>query len=822
MTKLISDKLYVFLTWSMLVFLVATCVTGYTQVVNKTSQKAENEETNKDSSRDYLSTERKFIPAKSNSDQIRQSDKEQQVGVSEKLFKAVPTGSETLVNSSTTNTQQNPAVAMDSTGNFVVVWESDGTDGDGYGIYGQRYNSDGTTSGSEFNVNSSTAGNQRFPDVAMDQTGRFAVVWMDDTKDGSGWGVYGRRYNSNGTTYGSEFRVKSGKTGHQRNPQLAMDEDGDFFITWMDVAIDGSSFAIEGKPYAFIGAVASDFQINTSAASYHGYPSIAKDINGNFVIAWQSLGLDGSGHGIYAQRYNSSWSAQDSEFKVNTTTSGNQQEPGVAIDSSGNFVISWTSFGQDGGNGGIYAQRYTSDGSDNGSEFKVNTTTAGSQDNASITSTTEGIFTVAWNSYSQDGSYDGVYLQVFNSEGDTSGVETLVNTRTSDFQQFPAIAQYRYSDTLVAAWQDGLRNSTSTNDGNDYGIYIQRSSVAVTIEMIVSNSATWIDEYGATLENGDIIQILWTGADGQIDSPVQNIGNANNGQPTDDDEIIMTTAIGVGTGTAGQFSITIDSYPNRISGTPISGDNIYVRAFNDNDLVNATYYDDAQLYSVTYIDEENYVPALSGNNTDLSLPVELSVFNAEPAFSKVVFSWETASELENLGFNLFIKKQDEEEWFVLNEEIIPGKGNTSSGSKYQFVHDDVKAGETYSYRLESVSYNGEIEFLKTVDIEIPVPKQFALFNNYPNPFNPVTHIKFQLPRQSSVTLVVYDMTGRIVKKLLSKQNYDAGEYVVRWDGTNPFGNKVASGMYFFRIFADNPSTSSGQGFVKTQKMILMK
>ncbi len=735
----------------------------------------------------------------------------------------VPTGVETRVNTTTNYSQQNPAIDMAENGDFVVVWESYNQDGSGYGIYGQRYTSDGATAGSEFIINTTTSGDQRFPDVAMAADGDFAVVWMSDGEDGSGYGIYRRLFNADGTQKQAQLRVNNTTTGHQRFPAISAAGDGDFIIVWQQVDLDGSSPSILGRMTAGNGAnIGSEFTINSSTASYHGHPDVAMDYTNNFIATWQSAGLDGSGMGIYAQRGTQPNTLSGSEFKVNSTTTGNQEFPTITADSTGNFVVAWTSVGQDGNDGGIYAQRYNNAGTANGSEFIVNTTTSGSQDKSSITSTTKGIFTVAWNSYSQDGSLDGVYLQVFDSSGVTSDAETLVNTRTTDFQQFPAIAQYHQSDTLVVAWQDGLRNSNSTHDGDDYGIYIQREGIAVLRDLIISNSVAWVDENSATLENGDIIQVLWTGADGQVDEPVKDIGNANNGQPTDDDEIIMTTAIGVGTGSAGQFSISISSYHARPSGNPISGDNIYVRAFNDNNLVNATHYDDAQLYSVTYIDEENYSASLSDNNTDSSLPVELSAFTAEPDFSKVVFSWETASELQNLGFHLFIKKQDEEEWFAINNEIIPGKGNTSSLSKYQFVHEDVKAGETYSYRLESVSYNGEIEILKTVDIDIPVPKNFVLFNNYPNPFNPVTKIKFQLPRQSDVTLVVYDMTGRIVKKLLNNQNYDAGEYVVRWDGTNPFGNKVASGMYFYRISASDPLTGSGQRFVKTHKMLLMK
>lgn len=91
---------------------------------------------------------------------------------------------------------------------------------------------------------------------------------------------------------------------------------------------------------------------------------------------------------------------------------------------------------------------------------------------------------------------------------------------------------------------------------------------------------------------------------------------------------------------------------------------------------------------------------------------------------------------------------------------------------------------------------------------------FALADNYPNPFNPATNIEFAVPNQSTVTLDVYDVHGRLVKSLVSGEHYAQGRYSVRWDGTNGTGQRVASGMYFARMQAGS--------FSSTKKMILQK
>ena len=150
---------------------------------------------------------------------------------------------------------------------------------------------------------------------------------------------------------------------------------------------------------------------------------------------------------------------------------------------------------------------------------------------------------------------------------------------------------------------------------------------------------------------------------------------------------------------------------------------------------------------------------------------------------------------------------------MINESIVPGQGNTSAKTDYEFVDNKIVSGESYKYKLESVSVNGFIEFLQMIDVTIPIPTEFALLNNYPNPFNPVTNIKFQLPQVSDVKLVVYNMLGQKIRTLVDG-NKDIGYYNVQWDGKNDNGNQVATGIYIYKFEAGN--------YIKSQKMILMK
>ena len=147
-------------------------------------------------------------------------------------------GAEFQINSYTTLWQHQPAVASNADGDFVVVWASQEQDGSRSGIFGQRFDSAGTPLGGEFRVNSYRTSNQRYPDVASDSAGEFVVVWASLGQEGEpGWGVFGQRYDSQGGRVGNEFHVNTFTTDSQRFPTIASDARGDFVVAWQD---DGS------------------------------------------------------------------------------------------------------------------------------------------------------------------------------------------------------------------------------------------------------------------------------------------------------------------------------------------------------------------------------------------------------------------------------------------------------------------------------------------------------------------------------------------------------------------------------------------------------
>ncbi|MEH1885096.1 beta strand repeat-containing protein [Nostoc sp.] len=402
------------------------------------------------------------------------------------------------VNTYTNNEQVNPTVAIDATGDFVITWTSYGQDGSGNGIYAQRYNSAGVAQGNEFQVNTTTTGDQINPIIAMDGAGDFVVSWQ--SQDGSGNGIYAQRYSSSGVAQGNEFKVNTTTTGDQINPTVAINASGDFVVSWQSQ--DGSGTGIYAQRYNSSGvAQGNEFRVNTYINDNQVNPTVAMDAAGDFVVSWQSYYQDNSYYGIYAQRYNSSGAVQGNEFKVNTYTTKDQRNSTVAMDAAGNFVISWTSFGQDGSSSGIYAQRYDSSGVAQGNEFKVNTYTTSSQDNPTVAiNANNGDFIISWTSDGQDGSSDGVYAQRYNSAGVAQGNEFKVNTYTDSFQNSPTVALAANGEYVIA-WQ------SLGQDGSNNGIYAQvyNSSVVPPTITSTSSSALAYTENATTAIDSSII-----------------------------------------------------------------------------------------------------------------------------------------------------------------------------------------------------------------------------------------------------------------------------------------------------------------------------
>ena len=194
---------------------------------------------------------------------------------------------------------------------------------------------------------------------------------------------------------------------------------------------------------------------------------------------------------------------------------------------------------------------------------------------------------------------------------------------------------------------------------------------------------------------------------------------------------------------------------------------------------------------------------------DMVTAVDLMSFEAFEAKGKVLLKWETASEKNNLGFNILKSNEEYGEFIQINEELITGNAE----KLYQFTDNDIQLGNTYYYILQSVGIAGDIAEYQAVSVTLKVPDKYTLYQNYPNPFNPTTNVKFDLPRNEKVTLKIYNILGQEIRTLVN-EDMEAGSHVILWNGRNNFGIKVASGVYIYQIRAGK--------YIKAKKMSFIK
>jgi hypothetical protein len=193
------------------------------------------------------------------------------------------------------------------------------------------------------------------------------------------------------------------------------------------------------------------------------------------------------------------------------------------------------------------------------------------------------------------------------------------------------------------------------------------------------------------------------------------------------------------------------------------------------------------------------------------LPVELSSFTAVVNGTSIILMWRTETEVSNYGFEVerasFISKSEIRNSDFQKIGFVQGHGNSNSPKDYTFADTPVE-GTSFQYRLKQIDTDGKFQYSDIVTVEIATPIQFELKQNFPNPFNPATHITYNLPRDGFVTVKVYDIVGSEIVTLVNEEK-KAGSYLVAFDGAY-----FASGIYI--------CTMTTNSFIRSIKMLMIK
>jgi len=370
---------------------------------------------------------------------------------------------EVQVNVRGSGAQANAAVAVDGNGVSVVVWSSYfTTSGRSNDILARRLGPDGTFIGEEFQVNVTSAGNQTEPAVAMDRRGNFAVVWQGPGLDGED--IFLRLFDPNGQAVTDDLLVNLDTPGRQLYPNVARSDTGALVVAWESrtTTEDGDRFAICAQLFDSNGA-ALGAAVTVDDPSYDcRYPDVATDGSGGFIVAWlRETGTDA----IMGRRFEPNGVPVLEPFQVSSAGISSITRPSIAMNSLGRFLIAWDGDPNRAGEDDIHVRLYEPNAAPVGEPFLANTARIGAQQWPQVAMNDANEFVVVWEHNADDPNVaTEIFARRFDSQGIPVGDQFQLNAFIMDKQRYPDVAMSG-DGSFIAAWE------SNGQDGSGYGIF---------------------------------------------------------------------------------------------------------------------------------------------------------------------------------------------------------------------------------------------------------------------------------------------------------------------------------------------------------------
>lgn len=420
-----------------------------------------------------------------------------------------PLGAEFRVNTFTTGSQGSPAVARSANGDFVVAFEDRSSAN--AGIYYRRYKADGTAKDSSpvRVVAKGTSGRlPTAPDVAMNSAGNFVVMWLDPNADA----LFAQRHSAGGTAQGTAIQaatasqaktIKHDPNQDVESPSIAMDDQGNFAVAYSEFkdadgaeecTSSGRTFVVQ---FSANGAGRGTTQVadNTDDTCTFS-PIIAMEPDGEFVVAFHTLRVSDSDDTkaqsyLRARRFLASGAThtipiEDHIYAVDRRSSLN----GIAVNADGDFVVTWSEYGKDDSDfetASVRMRRYDSTSGTPSDPQDVAVAGAHDHRDSAIGMASDGSFTIVWERFNHPGETSSeVMRRSFNSSGNPVSGPVRVNTFATHVQDDPVIA-VNPNGSFVVVWE------SANQDRSGDGVYAQRheglpSSSAPTVRFALASS----------------------------------------------------------------------------------------------------------------------------------------------------------------------------------------------------------------------------------------------------------------------------------------------------------------------------------------------
>jgi hypothetical protein len=492
--------------------------------------------------------------------------------------------------------------------------------------------------------------------------------------------------------YANEFLVNTYMANNQYNSGIDINDNGYFVIAWMNNGFPGGSgndicvrrFDSNGNPLGI------EFLANYYVNGEQENPQVIMEDDNSFFVVWFTNSLPGgNSQDICMRKFDSNGNPLGPEYLVNSPY-GEQRVHSVDRDANGNFVVTWQ--GSIGASSGfdIYARRFDCNGNPLGNEFMVNpSTNYGYEQGPDVGMCDDGSFIITWTDQNYPGgNNDEIVARRYDSNGNPLGAEFKVNQYINGPQTISRI--HVYSDgSFVIAWSSG-----EYPGGNNWDVcarLFDNNGNPKGYEFLLNTNIQGEQRYpNIDMDKDGNFILYWydlTNPNGSGSDALVRRFNSD-GSPFDSQEFIINSNI-EGYQTRDDIAMI-----NPLKFIAVYQDQNYPGG-NQRDLV-ANYYN-----------EETPTPTATPTCSPSSIALES--FSAKAIDDNVILTWKTGTEIDNLGFYLIKSENIGSGYTILNNQIIPARGNNYSGYSYEYIDKSIKAGHFYFYWLADVDVFGKYE-----------------------------------------------------------------------------------------------------------------
>ncbi len=682
--------------------------------------------------------------------------------------------------------QETAQIVLVGDGGIIVVYENNNMLD--FNITAQRLDANGNQLWPFAGITICAASaDQINPAAIPDGEGGAIVAWRDE-RDGN-WDVYVQRVDSSGVVqWAANGAAICTSTGTQSDIVITTDGNHGAIITWTDhrAGTESDIYAQRVNQYGAVTWSANGVPVCT-ATDYQYMPQIIEDGSGGAIITWTDYRGGGTSD-IYAQKVDAGGWMQWTSNGVPISTAMNDQEgPMMTTDGAGGAIIAWSDYrGTMIVHWNVYAQRVDTDGNVQWTADGVLVCGAwDTQSDVAVTSTPEGGAIIVWED-SRNGVAEDVFAQKIDADGnalwEANGVPVA---DVVDMQVSPVIVEDGSGGAIVS-WMD------NRPEEYNWDVYILRMDHEGNWGY-PSPAITGVED--VPHDQGGLVTVTWDAS--RLDAyPEQEITHyavwrSLNGPPwyvwelRDEIDAYCQNAYTCTDSTTADSTIAGTAYHHYMIIAHTADPLVYWESNPD-----------------------------SGYSVDNTVPGPPTMLAGEQSFEPegLILSWDQNPEPDIAHYAVYRGCDEGFEPAVENRIAVPvetgyfdAEWRWSSGFCYKVTAVDANGNESASAFLGSGAVTGG---------ETPsTPNVTYLDQNFPNPFNPVTSIRFGLKEPSYVSLRIYDAAGRLVRILVDGRR-DGGNYREVWDGEDNAGRAVASGVYFYGLKAGT--------FEETRKMVLLR